>query len=120
MSKVYKHNTTWRTAELNKDWWYEVKHSEGNFHFVHPRLIEGCSDREEVVQKDWVDQARDFFWRKWPTWQDEKDFREAIALHAPKVKKFTRADLKGMMPYISTQDRITVIDFLKENWLLEE
>lgn len=99
MTKTYKHKKTWRIAELNKDWWYDVKHSEGNFHFLHPRIIEDCNDREEVVEKDWVGKCVDeiFEYQRWRPW-DEPDYvsiRKIIEKHLPQptLIKFTRNDL---------------------------
>lgn len=73
---------------ISSAWWGVIE-----YFIIYKELIEDSQDREEVVEKSWINDARDMFRRRWPTWQDEKDFRDAIEKHAPKVKKFTRDDV---------------------------
>lgn len=60
--------------------------------FVKKELIENSSDREEVVEKDWISNAWKEYEECWTT-NGYEEFREIIGKHVPKVKKFTRDDV---------------------------
>lgn len=126
--KTYKHKTLWWYAKKRIDddyriyvWknWIEMEVMD----FVKKELIENSSDREEVVEKDWIRLVfEEILWREMV---DEKSWlimwRQAIEKHAPK-QKFTRDDLrernKQPLRWFTPVDMQSCEMFLKDNNLL--
>lgn len=139
--KTFKHKQLGRLAIEEKiimwEWknkMYGIKKIDSRQTFyTYPELIENSSDREEVVEKDWIDDAFDMFWwfAYYETPDSSKDFfRRSVEKHAPKQKKFTRNEvrerisrevkLRTNIDYTTMLlDReVMLCDFLKEHGLL--
>lgn len=94
MMKTYKHRTLGWIYERLGDNYNPVVNQTHNWPMmpfsIIPELIENSQDREEVVEKDWIDEARSGI--KCIT--TKETFREAIEKHAPKQKKFTIEEIQ--------------------------
>ena len=102
MTKTYKHRTLGWIYERLGDNYNPVVNQTHNWPMmpfsIIPELIENSSDREEVVEKYWVEMCVDeiFEYQRWRPW-DEPDYvsiRKIIEKHAPKQKKFTREEIQ--------------------------
>lgn len=124
--KKFKHKTLWWDAK-------ETEHEMENYYWVFKiwkkigtpvfkELIEADSNREEVVEKDWIDDAiTDYDVSEYNTYKRKENLRQAIEKHAPKERKFTREDIDNWYnsaSYIWTRGYIEW--FLRGHWLLEE
>ena len=104
-------------------------------YLVDKQLIENSSDREEIIENDWISQCVEeiFEYQRWFPYEDEPDYvsiRKIIQKHAPKQKKFTRNEvrerisrevkLRTNIDYTTMLlDReVMLCDFLKEHGLL--
>ena len=101
MTKTYKHRTLGWIYERLGDNYNPVVNQTHNWPMmpfsIIPELIENSSDREEVVEKYWVEMCVDeiFEYQRWRPW-DEPDYvsiRKIIEKHAPKQKKFTNSEV---------------------------
>lgn len=133
--KTYKHKTLWWSAEI--DWlrwrvkndvdvYFEWLTFQSNYAIQIPTiLIENSSDREEVVEKDWIDNA----WLLYCDFQHiaydclaKNSFREAIEKYAPKTKKFTKDEIIAFysegLPKIHWQHIDWAVQFLSKHNLL--
>lgn len=99
----------WRKAERNESikdkffWLYSIWKNEprasvsenwnkNNYIFMmYPELIENSQDREEVVEKDWIDDVM----RDIAKIDDKAQFRKILEKHAPKVKKIRKSEVQG-------------------------
>lgn len=128
--KTYKHKTLWWIAEIedfNKPL-CKYKTLDSDWIVIHRCFISSDSNREEVVEKDWVEMCVDeiFEYQRWRPW-DEPDYvsiRKIIEKHAPQVKKFTREDIGKWSREITERPVIicsfvdALQEFLKEHNLL--
>lgn len=97
MTKTYKHKTLWWIATDARllITTYEVKKLDWGIIYVDKELVE--TDREEVIEKNWIDDSVEEFYKLWWKFTDEKDlkeFREILEKHAPKQKKITEEQFK--------------------------
>ena len=133
--KTYKHKTLWWSAEI--DWlrwrvkndvdvYFEWLTFQSNYAIQIPTiLIENSSDREEVVEKDWIDDARQKFresaYREEPH-LSKNVFRTVIEKHAPGTKKFTRDEIIAFysegLPKTHWQHIDWAVQFLSKHNLL--
>lgn len=107
MTKTYKHRTMWRTTKKEEvDGLYSIQINWTNY-YLSKEVIDVCiADREEVVEKDWVEKCVDeiFEYQRWRPW-DEPDYvsiRKIIEKHAPQTinlvrKKITDQDIAEFM-----------------------
>lgn len=128
MPKTYKHKTLWLMAvQDQKDPSGNYTYSENWISYtIRKNIIENSSDREEVVEKDWISKLRvdleEFVARNgYFTYEDM--FRASIEQHAPKQKKFTDEYVwdfvrKHSNPENEVCVRWTLEIFLNENNLL--
>jgi len=121
--KTYKHKTLWWIAEIedfNKPL-CKYKTLDSDWIVIHRCFISSDSNREEVVEKDWIERFADevnyqFDW-------DMEDFRKILEKHAPKQKKFTDEYVWDFVRRHSNPEnevcvRWTLEIFLNENNLL--
>lgn len=143
MNKTYKHKTLWWIAikeEKEKykwqyaifNWWdFAVKERNDNpakqpdrVYMMYPELIEWSNDREEVVEKDLVYDARLLYcdFQNIAVECSAKDsFRLAIEKCFPIQKKFTEKEVEEYYWERSRRQTIDIVcRFLKEHWLLAE
>ena len=127
--KKFKHKTRLFTAERVRDGIYRIiRREESGFgvYDVPNTIIEWCSDREEVVEKDWINiclaRIRKMWWWFWIPWA-ENEIRKILEQYAPKEKKFTDTDISKFAKEkaIDFDQEILVRGtlelFLKEHWL---
>ena len=120
MTKVFKHKTLWWIAEKEETLIWICKIQDKNdYNYIDIKLIEADSNREEVVENDWVDNIIEGL-------QVNKAFsaqyREIIEKHCPPLlKKFTREDIDNWYNSASCMWTRGYIEwFLIKHWLLEE
>lgn len=129
--KTYKHKTLWWIAEKSNERPYHYKLKfEDEIEYVRSDLIENSQDREEVVEKDWIDDARKYHCNIRGYDESKLDkhktyFRQAIEKHAPKEKKFTEEELwvfseKHLLTLPYNDVVKWMIKFLQAHWLFEE
>ena len=125
--KTFKHKQLGRLAIEEKiimwEWknkMYGIKKIDSRQTFyTYPELIENSSDREEVVEKDWINDAFNMFWwfAYYETPDSSKDiFRKSIEKHAPKQKKFTRDEVSRAMNW--NIDQINIVKYFLEQYNL--
>lgn len=113
--RQFKHKTLWWIAQQQSEW--DNKYVVGNSFRFPEELLINSSDREEVVERDWVEKCVDeiFEYQRWRPW-DEPDYvsiRKIIEKHAPKQKMFTREEVESHWHLWEM-----ICDFLKEHNLL--
>ena len=130
MMRKFKHSTLGWIAEEEKvlreeeERMYQIKKptSKQSF-YVYPELIEWCSDREEVIEDDWISNAWKEYEEYWTTNRYE-EFRGIIEKHAPKQVKFTKKEfIDFFMLYRQNETTLRteiVFDFLRQHNLLDE
>lgn len=120
MPKTYKHRTLWLVAkEYVRSWRFSVYQKNDDWTEVEiasnviALLI--WSDREEVVEKDWIDKL----YSEIPSLNDKELFRRYVEQHAPKQKMFTREDVYSTIRmWDKTIEAKIVIQFLQAHNLL--
>ncbi len=129
--KKFRHKTLLWIAQERIDNKYRVFVKNGLemdvVDWIPKELIENSQDREEIVEKDWITNARDEYWilNKRNT-DTEQDFREAIEKHCPPLqKKFNKESFldyhaESFNKWNFTTRPDVVNNFLRVNWLLEE
>jgi hypothetical protein len=134
--KTYKHRSLWWIAKKNPYSsnflieWKTVDDCEDPISPLDIRLVENSQDREEVVEKDWIDDARKYHCNIRGYDESKLDkhktyFRQAIEKHAPKEKKFTEEELwvfseKHLLTLPYNDVVKWMIKFLQAHWLFEE
>lgn len=133
--RKFKHKTLWMIAEQNNDfsyWDYVIESIDANYsrwskaypdlrvvRTIPPELIENSQDRQEVIDRDWIDELHnDLFYVG-------KEIslgilREAIEKNAPKPKKFTIEYIKEWSKKHQRINTKNLEEFLQEHWLLSE
>lgn len=122
MTKTYKHKTLWWIAlEYFKSWKFYISRVNDDWTEVEiainvlPELI--WSDREEVVEKDWIDELHnDLFYVAREI--SVRTLREAIEKHAPKQVKFTREEIEKWADENRPYACGAILDFVKDHNLL--
>jgi len=131
--RKFKHKTLWMIAEQNNDfsyWDYVIESIDANYsrwskaypdlrvvRTIPPELIENSQDRQEVIDRDWIDELHnDLFYVG-------KEIslgilREAIEKNAPKPKKFTIEYIKEWSKKHQRINTKNLEEFLQEHWLL--
>lgn len=129
MRKVFKHKTLWWIANFDDilNWIYKIENKEA-YNYIDKQLIENSQDREEVIEKDWIDKCIDEIHNNDIRTDDEKEIRkiirEIILKHAPNQQMFTYNDISDFAVSKSkdfNQEMIvrwTLEMFLKQNNLL--
>lgn len=129
MRKVFKHKTLWWIANFDDilNWIYKIENKEA-YNYIDKQLIENSQDREEVIEKDWIDKCIDEIHNNDIRTDDEKEIRkiirEIILKHAPNQQMFTYNDISDFAVSKSkdyNQEmtiRWTLEMFLKQNNLL--
>ena len=138
MMRKFKHRTLGWIAEgcfYDKDDTLFAVSEEDNdttVRAIPKKLIENSRDREEVIEKDWIELCVEWIGAledieypcisENPTrWKNKETIREIIEKHAPKQVKFKRHDIqKWYNNYPSIDGTRMLIDFLQDNNLLEE
>lgn len=94
MNKVYKHKILWWIASLQWDEYYYID-SVKCWHFIDKRILLEWQDREEIVEKDFIDNIIEEITIKWFCFSEywKIEFRKAIEKYTKKVKKFIRDDV---------------------------
>lgn len=127
MTKTYRHKVLWITAIIHETtpWVAEIQDQEV-CNYIGSNIVLQGSDREEVIEKDWIDKV---LWHMFSISDHcmclpEKEVRELIEKHAPKVKKFAISEVQLFCernnPYNRSTSGEYVIKFLAHHWLLEE
>lgn len=78
----------WTHVDYSQEWKVIERHT-----IIPKELIEWCSDRIEIVEKDWIDCLYDSYQYKFWMPTDKDIFREYAEKHAPKKKKFTKDEV---------------------------
>lgn len=98
----YRHKTLWWIAnyfDTSVVWWYKISDENWLLVFGDNRIWEEELAKlwfEEVEEKDWIDEAIDFYWNiaKADDREDTKKYlRIAIEKHAPKQKQINYLEL---------------------------
>lgn len=129
--KTYDHKTKKFFAEKDdKSAVYTIRDTMARFiGKFPPELIENSSDRELVVEKDWVSKVCEEYEEIMKSMSvmyvvSSDSLREIIEKHAPKQKKFTRDDVEEAVEKIGYNARSAVKEwlytFLKEHNLLSD
>lgn len=134
--KKFIHKKLWIIAEWEYVPWYKESKllylitKWDDKYYTFPELIEWCSEREEVIEKDWIYTAfNEYYGNEKGIMENEylrTDFRKVIEKHTPKEKKFTYTDISNFaVSKWKDYDQEVVIRwtleiFLKENNLLAE
>lgn len=139
--KTYKHRKLWWIVEpATVAWLYVFVHDDDTDTRVMcyvikwtnkqipTELVEQWSDREEVVEKDWIRIVFDEVHPAGASWEEMECLaprRKAIEKHAPKTKKFTKEDVKDYLNEYWNALEITVhiqpiVCFLREHNLLSD
>lgn len=125
--KTYKHKRKWYKASY-LSWYgeYVIKDWEDQICILPVWVVEECDNREEVVEKDWIDDVIIYLKRLWWKFQMywcEQEFRDVLEECTPKVKKFTDTDISEFAKARATNFdqevmvRGTLELFLKKHWL---
>lgn len=127
MMRKFKHKQLWWVAT-------ETEHEMGNYYWVFKiwkkigtpifkELIEADSNREEVVENDWIDKV---LWEMFDMNNEsmnltEKEIRELIEENCPVQKKFTEKEVEEYYWEWARRQTIDIVcSFLQDQWLLEE
>ncbi len=96
--RKFKHKTLWWIANFDDilNWIYKIENKEA-YNYIDKQLIENSQDREEVIEKDWIDKCIDEIHNNDIRTDDEKEIRkiirEIILKHAPNQQMFTYNDI---------------------------
>ena len=111
---------------LQQSEWENKYVVENSFRFPEELLL-NSSDRQEVVEKDWVSKVIDMYNQSYFNQSEEERLRKCIELHAPKQKKFTKQDIEdffytkdGNFVGGSNKKSTYIYSFLKEHNLLSD
>lgn len=137
MPKTYKHKTLWWIAKPAKDddvrikeslqWKYDIYKWDNYCNVNNHRM----SEKELIelwfeIEKDWIDNSVEEFYKLWWEFINEKDlkeFREILEKHAPKQKKFSLSEISDFYrnlwsPMSEDPDCSNVYTFLKKHNLI--
>lgn len=126
--KTYKHVKLWYVAtKIDKKYYWVDEWQKNAKLLVWAEYIEWSNGREEVVEKDWIDDARQKFresaYREEPH-LSKNVFRTVIEKHAPGTKKFTRDEIIAFysegLPKTHWQHIDWAVQFLSKHNLLSD
>ena len=116
--KTFKHLKTWRVAEESPQaiyhyhiTWWNVETPEA----IRKELIENSYDREEVIEKDWIDKL---FIEYEP--MDERTLRELINQYMPRISEEEIDKLMIGSCNSGLINKIDIIDLLRSKGLLAD